>query len=368
MAAERPPLQVLAVSASPQLSGAERVLVRCARLGRRSTEDQWTITCPPGPFAEAIAAEAIDYVPLAELKLGAGSKIWAGAGLAGNNLRAALTLRRLAPQFDVVVVNSVMALPAARLGVPSGTPTVWLVHDVITRAGLRRIARRSTSTVDLAIGVSHAAAELPGRLGLKTAVVRNGVHFPVAPCHPQSDPPIVGLNATLTPWKGQREFLAAMQLVERPVEIELLGGRFPKDAGYERLLRELADDPSLRGRVRFLGHRDDPIEAMRRWSVSVSASIEPEAGPLAVLEAMSIGLPVVITNHGGAPEIAGEVGSMVEPGDAPSMAAAIEQLLRCPEERHERGRRGRELVAANHRLDQTVVQFAAQLRQVVDHR
>ena len=185
---------------------------------------------------------------------------------------------------------------------------------------------------------------------------------------PAAEPPIVGLNATLTPWKGQKEFLLAMQLVESPAEIELLGGRFPKDEDYECLLRELADDPSLRGRVRFLGHRDDPIEAMRRWSVSVSASIEPEAGPLAVLEAMSIGLPVVVTNHGGAPEIAGEVGLAVEPGDVSSMAAAVEQLLQCPEERQERGRRGRELVAANHRLDHAADRFSAQLRRIVDRR
>ena len=350
------------------MSGAERVLIRCARLGQRLIEDQWTITCPPGPFADAIAADSIDYQPLAELKLGAGNKIWAGAGLAGNNLRAALALRRLESQFDVIVVNSVMALPAVRLGVPRDTPVVWLVHDVITRPGLRRIAQHSASAVDLAIGVSHAAAELPGRLGMETAVVRNGVHFPVAQCDPQLKPPIVGVNATLTPWKGQKEFLLAMQLVEPSVEIELLGGRFPKDASYERMLRELADEPSLRGRVRFLGHRDDPIEAMRRWSVSVSSSIEPEAGPLAVLEAMSIGLPVVVTNHGGAPEIAGDVGLTVQPGDSPAMAAAIEHLLRCPEERAERGRRGRQLVAFQHRLDQAADQFAEQLRQVVDRR
>ncbi|MGB5757476.1 MAG: glycosyltransferase family 4 protein [Acidimicrobiales bacterium] len=366
MAAEPPPLRVLGISASSLISGAERVLLRCARLGRRSDYGRWTIACPPGPFAEAIEAEAIDHVPLPDLKLGTGHKAWAGARLAGNNIRAAVALRRLAPQFDVVVVNSVMALPTVRLGIPSATPVVWLVHDVITRPDLRRIVQVSKSAVDLAIGVSNAAAALPGQLGLETAVVRNGVHFPVAPCRPQTEPPIVGLNAMLTSWKGQKEFLLAMQLVDAPFEIELLGGTFPKDADYERMLRELADQPPLQGRVRFLGHLDDPIEAMRRWSVAVSASIEPEAGPLAVLEAMSIGLPVVVTNHGGAPEIAGDVGLLAEPGDACSMAAAVERLLRCPEEREERGRQGREIIETRHGLEEGTDRFAALLRQVVD--
>ncbi len=368
MAAETRPLRVLGVSASPLLSGAERVLLRCARLGGRSQEARWTIASPPGPFADAVTAEGIDHLPLPDLKLGQGRRAAAGARLAGNNLRAAITLRRLVSRFDVVVVNSVMALPAARLGIPRDVPVVWLVHDVITRPDLRRVVQVSKPGVTLAVGVSNAAADLPARLGMETSVVRNGVHSPAAPCRPQTDPPIVGLNAMLTPWKGQKEFLEAMGLVESPVEIELLGGTFPKDVDYERQLRELAGEPRLAGRVRFLGHLDDPIEAMRRWSVAVSASIEPEAGPLAVLEAMSIGLPVVVTNHGGAPEMAGKVGLLASPGDATSMAEAIEQLLRDPDEREDRGRRGRDLIASHHDLDRASDRFAALLGQVVAGR
>jgi glycosyltransferase involved in cell wall biosynthesis len=300
------------------------------------------------------------------MKLRGGNKPVAAARLVVDQVRAAAALRRLAAGFDVVVINSVMALPAARLGLWRTTKVVWLVHDVITRPGFGRIARFSAPAIDLAIGVSEAAADLPARLGMDSVVVRNGVHFPVAPCQPRPDPPIVGVNAVLTPWKGQRQFLQAMELVETDFEVELLGGRFPKDAEYEAELRSLAAKPALDGRVRFLGHQDDPLEAMRSWSVAVSASVEPEAGPLAVLEAMSIGLPVVVTDHGGAPEIAADFGLLAEPLDAASMACAVERLLRSPDEQRVRGQQGRDHVAERYTIEQSADCFASTLRQVVE--
>ncbi len=320
---------------------------------------------PSGAVRRGGEGRGVNHFPLAGTKLGDGAKAVAGSRLVLDTARAALQLRRLAPDFDVVVVNSVMSLPAARLGLRQAK-VVWLVHDVITRPGLRRVARLSRSVVDLAVGVSNASAAFPQHLGMPTSVVYNGVSTPVPPACPQAEPPIVGVNAMLTSWKGQKEFLEAMRLVEFPFEIELMGGAFAKDATYERQLRVLAEDPSLAGRVRLLGHVDDPLEVMRRWSIAVSASIEPEAGPLAVLEAMSIGLPVVVTDHGGAVEIAGEVALRAEPRNLQAMAVAVEKLLRSPADREMRGRQGREIVQQRFGLQKAYEQFAGVLRDVVD--
>jgi len=79
--------------------------------------------------------------------------------------------------------------------------------------------------------------------------------------------------------------------------------------------------------VRFLGRQDDALGRMRAWTVAVSASVLPEAGPLAPLEAMSIGLPMVGTDHGGTPEVLGRAGLLVAPDDAEAMASAINRLL-----------------------------------------
>jgi glycosyltransferase involved in cell wall biosynthesis len=96
---------------------------------------------------------------------------------------------------------------------------------------------------------------------------------------------------------------------------------------YAQMLRTRADEPDLRGRVTFVGRADDPLSRMRGWSLAVSSSVEPEAGPLAVLEAMSIGLPLVGTDLGGTPEVLGDAGLLVPPGDAGAMAEGLSRLL-----------------------------------------
>jgi glycosyltransferase involved in cell wall biosynthesis len=66
---------------------------------------------------------------------------------------------------------------------------------------------------------------------------------------------------------------------------------------------------------------------MRTWTVAVSSSVAPEAAPLNVLEAMSIGLPMVASVLGGTPEVLGDAGLLVPPDDPQAMAAALRRLL-----------------------------------------
>ena len=70
-----------------------------------------------------------------------------------------------------------------------------------------------------------------------------------------------------------------------------------------------------------------PLEVMRRWQVGVSASVNPEASGLGVLEGMSLGVPQVATDHGGPREVLGQAGLLVPPRDAAQLAHAIARLL-----------------------------------------
>jgi glycosyltransferase involved in cell wall biosynthesis len=83
----------------------------------------------------------------------------------------------------------------------------------------------------------------------------------------------------------------------------------------------------------------------------VISSVEPEAGPLVLLEAMSIGVPVVATNHGGPPEVLGEAGLLVPPGDPDAMAEAIQALLDDHSLRRRCAQAGPRQVAQGHTLD-----------------
>ena len=79
------------------------------------------------------------------------------------------------------------------------------------------------------------------------------------------------------------------------------------------------------------GWQDDSTSYLRSFDVLVSPS-RSETGPLAVLEAMLAGVPVVATRVGIAPEalVDGETGLLVEPDDPDALAAAIRRAQADP--------------------------------------
>ena len=342
--------RLVAVSHTGLYSGAEivleRVLVRAASMG-------WSVTCcaPPGVFTDRLRAAGIDGPALPDLKLAQGRRAVAVLRAAGRAVQAALVLRRAAEDADIVLVNGVLALPAVRLA-RLRAPVVWIVHDYIKRADARAILRTCAPAVTLAIPVSASVAGPVEASGMAAIVVHNGTPWPVEPADAEpSGTPVVGCNALLTPWKGQSVLLEAVALLARDVEVELLGGSFPKDGPYRAGLEARIAQPDLAGRVRLLGHVTDPQGVMRRWTVAVSASVEPEAGPLSVIEAMSLGLPTVATAHGGTAEILGDAGILVPPGDAAALAGALDALLGDPDLRRRLSEAGRARVGASFTLE-----------------
>jgi glycosyltransferase involved in cell wall biosynthesis len=230
-------------------------------------------------------------------------------------------------------------------------PRVWLAHDVITRADRLALLKVGGPAVDFAIAVSDAVAQPLRTAGVAAAVVHNGVTWPVAaaPEVPPAGPPVVGCVALLTGWKGQLVLLDAIaRLRRRDVVVELVGGAFPSDAEYVRELHERANRPDLRGRVQFIGHLADPLARVRTWTVSVSASIDPEAGPLTAIESMSVGVPVVATAHGGVVEVLDGAGLLVAPRDIDALAHAIDRLVNDAELHKACSEAGRRAVPEQH--------------------
>ena len=359
--------RLLAISPTGLFSGAERVLQHYLTAARARG---WTVSClaPPGTLFDTLTADGISVVPLPDLKLGDGPRPLAALTMTARWGRASRARRRHARMADVVLVNGLLALPATRLA-RVRAPVCWLVHDVVVRRDLLAVARGSAGAVDLAIAVSDAAAALPRRLGITTVVARNGARWPVEPADaltpvltPMPVPPIVGINAMLVPWKGHRVLLDAMAHIDGAI-LEVMGGHFPKDAEHVARLRQRASEADLDGRVRFLGHCADPLAQMRRWTLAVNASTDPEAAPLSVLEAMSLGLPVVATDHGGSPEVLGDAGLLVPPTDAAALARAITTLLGDADLRHRCAAAGRAAIADHYSLDRTTEQMMALLEQ-----
>lgn len=348
------------VSATGNVSGAEVVLLNMID---EALNRGLRVRCisPAGDLVDRLP-QAVDHVEIVEQALGSGPKPMAVTGLAAAARSARRVLTAACISVDAVVVNGFLALPAVRLVQPPA-PVSWIVHDVLRRRDWFAVLKLVSSVISTAIPVSRAAAAPLSARGIPVRVVPNGVAWPVPPAETAPPQPTVGCVALLTPWKGHLCLLDAFAQVKHPAAIlELAGSPFPKDLEYAESLRRRADRPDLAGRVRFLG-RIDTLAAMRGWTIGVSPSIEPEAMPLVVLEALSVGLPMVATALGGSLEILGHSGGfLVPPRDAASLAEAIDALLDNTAERARLAQWGRDEIAHRYRKQ---VQVARQLDAVI---
>ncbi|MDQ7841235.1 MAG: glycosyltransferase [bacterium] len=118
----------------------------------------------------------------------------------------------------------------------------------------------------------------------------------------------------------------------------LLVGDGPMRPEVEALVRK----QGLEGRVAVLGARDDVPVLLRSSDIFVLSS-RWEGMPLAVIEAMMGGLPVVATDVGGVSEavVNGETGLLVPPGNADALSVALDRLLTDPALRRRMGEAGR---------------------------
>jgi glycosyltransferase involved in cell wall biosynthesis len=138
--------------------------------------------------------------------------------------------------------------------------------------------------------------------------------------------------ASIEPRKGQDVLLAALEMlpdrVRGNVQVFLLGRSL--DPEYYQRVRASADRV---GGVQFLSHmsHDETTRFVATCDALVCCSRD-ETGPLVVLEAMALGVPVVSTRVGAMPEIIsdGENGLLVDTEDPAALAAA---LLRLYEDR-----------------------------------
>lgn len=130
--------------------------------------------------------------------------------------------------------------------------------------------------------------------------------------------------ANLRRQKGYPDLLrAARQVLDQGLPVRFVAaGQGPQ----ERELRALHAHLGLDERFRFLGYRPDALEVLAAGDVFVLAS-RHEGFPIALMEALVAGLPVVITDVGGAPQALSDREALVVPPGRPDrLAGAIQRL------------------------------------------
>jgi glycosyltransferase involved in cell wall biosynthesis len=144
------------------------------------------------------------------------------------------------------------------------------------------------------------------------------------------------------PLKGLAPLLRAFAILRtrRPAELVIVG-QPRRDGPIPGLLDELA----LNGSVRFTGKVHD-AELVALYAEAEAAVVPSlyEGFSLPAVEAMACGVPLVATTGGALPEVVGDCGALVPPGDSQALADQLTALLADAGRRRALGERGRERV------------------------
>ncbi|MFF4618734.1 glycosyltransferase family 4 protein [Nonomuraea jabiensis] len=272
-----------------------------------------------------------------------------------NDLRTALAIRRLTRDADVVHAHGLRAGALAALGKRGGALAargkrggvlaargkrggprlVVTLHNALTAGGFvglvygvleRIVARRADHVLVVSPDLGAGMARLGAR-DVRAAVV-----------------PAPGLRpAARTPRQVRDELGAG----DRPVLLTI--ARLAQQKGLETLLDVaagpwpsgqplfvVAGDGPLRGELQsriqaeslpvvLLGNRDD-VPDLLGAAVALVMPSRWEGQPLTLREALMSGTPAIASDVGGIPEILGDAGILVPPGDAEALRRAVQAL------------------------------------------
>lgn len=267
--------------------------------------------------------------------------------------RAALRLRQAVPgRPDVVHAHNVKAALVARAAFGPGTPVLTTLHGV-PAAEVGRGTRVLRATSDLVVAVSpYVATQLSvyGLASRRIRVVENGFSAPAIPSDPagreevRSQLGIAPGGAVVlcaARFAGQKRHDLLVEAWRRVADraVLVLAGDGPTRPKVEAAVR----DAGLEGSVRFLGERSDVPRLLAASDLLVLPT-DWEGLPISLLEAMSAGVPVVVSRVGGVVETLGAAVRLAPPGSAEGLGDALVDLVDGPTARADLSRRGRELV------------------------
>jgi glycosyltransferase involved in cell wall biosynthesis len=167
---------------------------------------------------------------------------------------------------------------------------------------------------------------------------------------------LVGCVARLAPEKNLALLVTAIdELISRGVKCDLvIAGEGPERGRLESLIRSRAHFCHLH----VLGHRSDVVALYQAMDIFVLPSLR-EGLPLALLEAMSCGVPVVASHVGGVPQLVshGTNGFLFESQRQEDLAAAVARLAEDGALRRTLGENGRRTVEARFDVSASVKQI-----------
>lgn len=168
--------------------------------------------------------------------------------------------------------------------------------------------------------------------------------------------------------KGLHVLIEALARTQSSCELLLAGGDWSAP-GYPERLKAMALAAGLSSRIHFENHRQDVGAVLSDADVFVLPSFS-EARPRSIIEAMSLGIPVVASDAGGIPSLVihEETGLLVPAGDSLGLALAIDRLVQSPGLREHLGAAGRAHAERECRADRTALEYVRLYRRLAAER
>ncbi len=339
-------VMVLMVSSVPCVGGAEYSLMECAVSLAEASEFTPLVVCPDrGPLRDEVRERGIECEPVPMVQMEqhthARSRLRVAVGTIMTALRIARVTRR--SQACLIHANGLKAglpvlLAAEFLRIP------WVLHlrDYPRHRYLLGLAMsRANAIVATSEYLANAVQERSPHRSRSVAVIPNGVRT-LSPSQESvlsvrreigidDDAVLVTMVAQIVPWKRQDLFLDAAGLASRHnprIHFMLVGSDlWGLNKDYQKHLEKLAQQPDLKGKVSFLGNREDVGTLLSASDILVLSSQNEPFGRV-VVEAWRVGTPVVVSDVGGPAEIVDHevTGLHFQDGDASDLAQSIDRL------------------------------------------
>lgn len=166
--------------------------------------------------------------------------------------------------------------------------------------------------------------------------VRAGLGLP-------NDALVIGSVGRMMPVKGYEYLLEAVKKMlenEPKVRLVMVG-----DGPLKAELEDKAKALGIADQVIFTGFVPETIEIINALDIFVLSSLH-EGISISLLESLALGIPAVVTNVGGNPEVVedGVQGKFVSPRNPGALAEACLSLLNDPQKRKDMGDKGRERI------------------------
>jgi glycosyltransferase involved in cell wall biosynthesis len=356
-------INILYLHAGAELYGADIVLLQLIKGLDKTRFTPHVILPNDGPLVEElkninVEVSVFDYPILRR-------KYFNPKGMLQYSLsfkKAASHIEKYCKDKDINIIhsNTSAVLEGAYVAKKLKLKHLWHIHEIITRpkAIFKFLSYIIATSSHEVIAVSEATKSHMIESGYfakdQVKVIYNGVDN--SKFKPENDSAyirrelgfseediVVGMIGRVNSWKGQGDFLQAVNKVlgnYAKAKAILVGGVFEGEEWRMKELKEKAAVSSYASRIIIEEFRKDSANVHSLFDIFVLPSTQPDPLPTVVLEAMATGKPVVAYRHGGVTEMVKEDynGLFAEVCNPEKLGEKIEVLLNNEELRLEMGR------------------------------